>query len=251
VTRAAAVVAAALAIALTGCGGDVGTDAGSTTSTTRTTIVTTTTTSTTTTSTTVPTTTTTAAPALEGLAVGATGPAVQELESRLDALGYWPGGVDATFDRSAEHAVVALQKVAGLGRTGTVDAATAGALLAGVAPVVQSTTGRVVEIDLAHQVLTVATDGRVTAVFDTSTGRRAGTTPTGRFHITREIDGPHRSPLGLLYRPKYFVGGVAIHGYTSVPPTPASHGCVRVTYPAMDHLWATGMIPIGTDVWVL
>jgi lipoprotein-anchoring transpeptidase ErfK/SrfK len=246
--RAAAVVVATLTIALIGCGGDVSTDAGSTTSTTRTTVVTTTTT-TSTTSTTIPT-TTAAPPALDGLAVGATGPAVQELESRLDALGYWPGAVDATFDRSTAHAVVALQKVAGLGRTGAVDAATAAALLAGVAPEVRSTTGRVVEIDLAHQVLTVATDGRVTAVFDTSTGRHAGTTPTGHFRITREIDGPHRSPLGLLYRPKYFVGGVAIHGYTSVPTTPASHGCVRVTYPAMDHVWATGMIPVGTDVWV-
>jgi lipoprotein-anchoring transpeptidase ErfK/SrfK len=54
----------------------------------------------------------------------------------------------------------------------------------------------------------------------------------------------------LLYRPKYFHGGVAVHGYTSVPATPASHGCVRVTYAAMDHLWAADLLPIGTPVQV-
>ncbi|MGC1210903.1 MAG: L,D-transpeptidase [Micromonospora sp.] len=43
---------------------------------------------------------------------------------------------------------------------------------------------------------------------------------------------------GEVSRPKYFEEqGIAIHGYTSVPPYPASHGCVRVTLPAMDWLW--------------
>lgn len=68
--------------------------------------------------------------------------------------------------------------------------------------------------------------------------------------ITREIDGLRRRSLGLLCRPKYFHEGVAIHGYTNVPPCPASHGCVRVTYPAMDHIWAAGLMPVGTPVWV-
>ena len=36
------------------------------------------------------------------------------------------------------------------------------------------------------------------------------------------------SPLGTLYDPMYFTGGYAIHGNPSVPPYPASHGCVRV-----------------------
>ena len=58
-------------------------------------------------------------------------------------------------------------------------------------------------------------------------------------------------PYGPLYRPKYFAGdGVAIHGYSSVPATPASHGCVRVTNAAIDMLWSSGILPIGTAVWV-
>ena len=35
-------------------------------------------------------------------------------------------------------------------------------------------------------------------------------------------------PLGLLYYPNYIQGGVAIHGNPSVPPLPASHGCIRI-----------------------
>jgi lipoprotein-anchoring transpeptidase ErfK/SrfK len=68
--------------------------------------------------------------------------------------------------------------------------------------------------------------------------------------VEREIDGLRRSRLGLLYRPKYFYKGVAMHGYTSVPSHPASHGCVRLTYPAMDLVWAETLAPIGTPVLV-
>ena len=66
----------------------------------------------------------------------------------------------------------------------------------------------------------------------------------------REIDGYRHAPLGTLYRPKYFNGGIAIHGSTSVHSKPASHGCVQVTKPAMDHLSTTGLVPQGTPVWV-
>jgi hypothetical protein len=31
-----------------------------------------------------------------------------------------------------------------------------------------------------------------------------------------------------MYYSSFFVGGFAIHGYASVPPYPASHGCVRI-----------------------
>ncbi|HZX99940.1 MAG TPA: L,D-transpeptidase [Dermatophilaceae bacterium] len=43
---------------------------------------------------------------------------------------------------------------------------------------------------------------------------------------------------------------MAVHGYTSVPSTPASHGCVRVSLPAMDNLWGVGEIQVGTSVLV-
>jgi lipoprotein-anchoring transpeptidase ErfK/SrfK len=138
----------------------------------------------------------------------------------------------------------------GLERTGVVGAATRNALTTATRAVATSTTGRVIEIDLRRQVLLAVRDGRVEWVFDTSTGRIACRTPRGHWLVQHEIDGSHRSRLGLLYRPKYFHGGVAIHGFTTVPPYPASHGCVRVTYPAMDELWSAQLAPVGTPVWV-
>jgi lipoprotein-anchoring transpeptidase ErfK/SrfK len=53
-----------------------------------------------------------------------------------------------------------------------------------------------------------------------------------------------------MYRPKYFTGGIAVHGSPSIPPVPASHGCVRVSNSAIDWLWDSWGLPIGTTVMV-
>ncbi len=205
---------------------------------------------TTSTSTSSPTSTTTKAPPPVTLREGDEGPAVLALQQRLVALGYWLGTPDGTFGGATVHAVVAFQKVEGLTRDGVVGPATADALAVSARPSPRSTEGRIVEIDLARQVLVLAVDGSTQWVFDTSTGAVAGTTPTGHFTIFRQVDGYDHSPLGVLYRPKYFHNGVAVHGYPSVPNHPASHGCVRVTNDAMDWFWSTGAIPVGTAVWV-
>ncbi len=148
------------------------------------------------------------------------------------------------------HAVTAFQKAEGLPRTGQLDAATADRLTVASTPTAQSGAGPVLEIDLARQILLVASNGVVTRIYDIATGASATPTPAGRFEIYNQIDGFRHAPLGTLSRPKYFNGGIALHGYTSVPAEPASHGCVRLTYPAMDDLWASGAAPIGTPVWV-
>jgi lipoprotein-anchoring transpeptidase ErfK/SrfK len=184
------------------------------------------------------------------LRAGATGPEVARLQQRLVDLGFWLGSPDGTFSTATTHAVVAFQKIAGLPRDGIVGPATKVALEAATRPKPRSTGGHVLEIDLTRQVLFVVDTGTVSAVLDVSTGRVSGTTPTGRFSITRQIDGYHRAPLGVLYRPKYFYQGVAIHGYPSVPPVPASHGCVRTINAAMDWLWSSGQAAPGTAVWV-
>ena len=186
----------------------------------------------------------------ESLRRGSSGPAVLLLEQRLTDLGYWVANVDERFDTGTHHAVVALQKAAGLDRDGVVGPATRDAIDRGVRPSARTSDGHVIEVDLTRQLLLVVDDGTVSEIHDTSTGRSAGTTPVGTWTTTREIDGYRHAPLGTLYRPKYFYRGVAIHGYPSVPPSPASHGCVRVTYPAMDHLWETGAVPIGTTIEV-
>jgi lipoprotein-anchoring transpeptidase ErfK/SrfK len=154
------------------------------------------------------------------------------------------------FDEATLHAVVALQKTFGLERTGVFDVAAFTALAQAARPAPRSTTGPVIEVDLTRQVLFVVRDGVVSEVFDVSTGRKPGWTPQGEYAVTREVDGIRHAPLGRLYRPKYFVGGVAVHGYSKVPSEPQSHGCVRVTNAVMDHIWAGDLMPKGTPVWV-
>jgi lipoprotein-anchoring transpeptidase ErfK/SrfK len=175
---------------------------------------------------------------------------VLDLERRLRGLGYWLGAVDDSYDSSTAHAVVAFQKQHGLSRDGLAGSEVFGAL-AGAQPArSRSPEGGHVEIDLGRQVLLVVDRASAVTVLDVSTGRVAGTTPVGHFAITREIDGFRHSPMGVLYRPKYFYAGVAVHGYPSVPPRPASHGCVRTTNAAMDWLWSSGGMAVGTPVWV-
>ena len=207
-------------------------------------------TATTVTSTTMAPTTTTTAPEPQPLREGASGAEVLALQEHLIDLREWLGEPDGTFGSGTTHAVIAFQKQHGLAPDGIVGPATERAVQRASPPVPASTSGRVVEVDLDAQVLVLAVDGRVEWVFDTSTGAVAGTTPRGRFTIFRQVNGYDHSPLGVLYRPKYFHEGVAIHGYPSVPSHPASHGCVRVTNAAMDWLWDSGALPIGTQVWV-
>ncbi len=181
---------------------------------------------------------------------GSSGTAVAQLQHRLVALGYWLDPVDGSYGTSTLHAVTAFQKAAGLSRDGIAGPVTLAALESASRPAARSTSGRVIEIDLSRQLLLLAVDGRTVWVFDTSTGRVPGSTPAGHFRILRQVNGYDHSPLGILYRPKYFVGGVAVHGYPSVPPYPASHGCVRIIDAAIDWFWQTGNMPIGTPVWV-
>ena len=76
-------------------------------------------------------------------------------------------------------------------------------------------------------------------------------TPVGTFRVYRVSDDPaYFGSLGELYRPRFFVGGVAVHGYRSVPNYPASHGCVRISNPAMDMIWASNAMPMGSTVVV-
>jgi peptidoglycan hydrolase-like protein with peptidoglycan-binding domain len=209
----------------------------------------TTTTTTTTTAVTVPPPPPTTAPAVTMLRRGSRGPEVLALEQRLSGLGYWLGTPDDLYDDSTAHAVTAFQKWEGLARDGVAGPQVLGALDRASRPTPRSG-GHAVEVDLTRQVLLVADGGAATAVLDVSTGKVAGTTPVGQFQVTRQIDGYRRSPLGVLYRPKYFYEGVAVHGYPSVPTYPASHGCVRTTNAAMDWLWASNAMPVGTTVVV-
>jgi peptidoglycan hydrolase-like protein with peptidoglycan-binding domain len=208
-----------------------------------------------------PSTTATAKPP-QKLKIGATGPAVLALQQRLTELGYWNGVADGKFGGTTQQAVFALQKAAGIGRDGSVGPKTQKALDDGVRPQARSKAGSgyLVEINLKKQLLMFVKDGEVIAALNTSTGSNEhyvyqdqtylADTPTGHFKVGRQIDGVRHGPLGDLFRPKYFNGGIAVHGSPSIPPYPASHGCARVSNAAIDWIWATGKLPLKTPVWV-
>jgi lipoprotein-anchoring transpeptidase ErfK/SrfK len=194
------------------------------------------------------------------LKVGSSGEPVARLQQRLAELGYWNGPNDAKFGGLTQQAVWALQKAAGIPRSGTTTPATWAALDAGTRPTARSTSGHVIEVDLKKQLLLFVTGGHVDTILNTSTGggykytsegvTSVAITPKGHFTTNRFVDGVRIAPLGELYRPRYFFDGYAIHGAASVPPTPASHGCVRVTNAAMNWVWAQNIDPVGTPVWI-
>ncbi|MDT4991927.1 MAG: hypothetical protein QOH97_1819 [Actinoplanes sp.] len=201
-----------------------------------------------------------AAPKPEQLKVGAKGAKVTALQQRLTELGYWNGKADGTFGGLTQQAIYAVQKAAGLSRDGVVGPKTHKALDDGVRPKAKSTSGHIVEINLKRQLLMLVDDGTVTTIFNTATGSNQhyefkgntylAETPPGHFRVSRQIDGQRDGPLGPLWRPKYFNGGIAVHGAPNVPPYPASHGCSRLTNAAVNWIWANNKIPLRTKVWV-
>ena len=226
----------------------------------------TTTTSSTTTTTVRPSTTTSTTPTTpttvvsDSLRRGDTGAAVADVQRRLRSLGYWLGSADGSYGYTTEQAVTAFQNVAGLSVDGVAAAGTRAAL-AGADRPSTSARGDLIEVDKARQVLFVVRDGEVAWTLNVSTGTEKpyyvngrmelADTPEGRFKVSWLVDGTDVGELGALYRPRYFHGdGIAVHGYHSVPPYPASHGCVRVTETAMDWIWANELLPMGATVWV-
>ncbi len=184
------------------------------------------------------------------LSAGTTSAAVTEVARRLAALHYAVPSLASTFSSDLVESVYAFQKVQGLERTGAVDAAFWARLQDPRLPRPQYVQpADHLEVDKTHQVLYVVRDSEIALISPVSTAGIAGYyTPEGRFAIYRKVTGYDRSPLGVLLDPMYFTGGYAIHGNPSVPPYPASHGCVRVPDFVIYRLFSTE--PYGETVYV-
>jgi N-acetylmuramoyl-L-alanine amidase len=160
------------------------------------------------------------------LAYGASSSSVARMTDALAALHYLVPRT-SSFDSRVLDAVYAFQKVEGLPRTGVVDPAFWARLGTARTPRPRYG-GDHIEVDKTRQVLFVVRGGDVAQISPVSTGGFGRYTPEGRFAIYRKVTGFDPSPLGVLWDPLYFTGGYAIHGNPSVPPYPASHGCIRV-----------------------
>lgn len=197
------------------------------------------------------------------------GPEATRVQQRLLDLGFWLQSTDGQYGVTTKQAVMAFQKYNGLETSGAVDEETA-ALMSTVTekPRGRTQAGTVVEVDKSRQLLFFVVDGRTEWVLNVSTGseipyrepnqRDPGTweegdslTRPGLFKVNREREeGWWDGDLGSIYRPKYFDGGIAVHGSYSIPDYPASHGCVRVSTAAMDWIWESDLMPMRTPVWV-
>ena len=198
---------------------------------------------------------------------GSSKSAVRDLQNRLLALGFWNAG-DGGYGLSTTQAVMAFQKWRGLPATTVVDNATAIALNTQLCrPAAGRSSGNLLEVDKSKQIAYVIQNGQLKYIFNVSTGngrsydevdRNGGNrvigialTPSGTFNTYREHDVVrYEGDLGSLYRPKFIIGGVAIHGSPSIPNYPASHGCVRVANPVMDLIWNENLLPLRSSVWI-
>ncbi len=207
-------------------------------------------------------------PPLQAVGSGS-GQETARIQLRLFELGFWVSGVDGDYGLTTRQAVMAFEKYMGLDADGSVDQGTADALTSMTSrPTARANSGTLVEVDKAKQLLFFVIDGRTEWILNTSTGNGeeytepdqntpgevisgVSLTPDGLHRVNRERpEGWWEGDLGEIYRPKYFVGGVAVHGSNSIPNYPASHGCVRVSVPAMDWIWDSGIMPMRSPVWV-
>lgn len=182
----------------------------------------------------------------EVLQVGTQGEAVRKVQERLAALRYDPGAVDGNFGEATRFALYAFQKVNGLRVDGQVGSEVVAALAKPRVPVALVPSGGAnrVEVDRTHQLMYVYLEGKLALITHISTGSgksycvegecSKSVTPTGDFTTTWRVDGWRTAPLGRIYKPVYFNGGIAVHGYPSVPLYPASHGCVRIPMHTAD-----------------
>jgi peptidoglycan hydrolase-like protein with peptidoglycan-binding domain len=182
------------------------------------------------------------------LGIGASGPVVLAYERRLASLHFDPGPVDGVYDQQTAYAIDTVEKMYGIQRDGQIGPQVRFALSAFRWP--KPLTARAepdrIEISLDKQYIVLYQRGWIRLITTTSTGGgyafcggdsgcQYAVTPPGRFVLQWYFNGWRTSKLGHLYKPYYFDGGIAIHGYPEVPNYPASHGCVRIPMKIADY----------------
>ena len=183
---------------------------------------------------------------------------IMETERRLSELGYWTGPVDGRLDEGTTSALIAFQKWEGRPATGKLTLAELEAIRNGVHPQAKDLGYAHVEVDVDRQVLMLIDEEGAMRVLPVSTGNdkqfmdqgqmSVAYTQRGRFVVYEKTYGWENGDLGSVYYANYISGGVAIHGYLTVPATPASHGCIRI--PMFAAREVSRLLPVGTIVLV-
>jgi peptidoglycan hydrolase-like protein with peptidoglycan-binding domain len=184
---------------------------------------------------------------------GAPASGTRVVQRRLAALRYLPkSAIDGLNGYRTQQAVIAFQSWEGLQRDGIVGPATTAALAEARRPRPKgSGPDRRIEVFRSKGVALVIRNGRTKRAIHVSTGISEPSTITsaGTFQVFRKEVNSWSVPFQQwLPYASYFFQGIAFHEYPSVPPYPASHGCVRV--PAPEAKWLYRFAKLGTAVIV-
>jgi nucleoside-diphosphate-sugar epimerase len=136
----------------------------------------------------------------EVLERGDEGPAVEQLQRRLEELRFRVGPVDGVFGWLTEQAVYAFQKANGITVDGRFGSQVHAALAQPTVPSPESSEGRVIEIDKTRQLLYAVLDGQLQWVFHTSTGTEEPYQHPGGY--TAMADTPPGRPRGTHVPPQ-------------------------------------------------
>ena len=183
---------------------------------------------------------------------------IKEAEQRLAQLGYWTGRVDGVFDSGSRSALIAFQKWERRLVTAKLTLDELEAMRKSEAPQPRDSGYEHVEVDIDRQVLMLVDSEDHVRMLPVSTGNdekfmsdgqeSVAYTPRGRFVVYDKTFGWENGTLGSVYYANYITGGVAIHGYETVPARPASHGCIRI--PMFAAREVSKLLPLGTIVLV-
>jgi hypothetical protein len=177
---------------------------------------------------------------------GDRGPAVKLFNQLLRKEGYYDTD-GHHYGSHTQRAVMAFRKVNGMERTFNADPQIFKMLAEGKGAFKPKYggSGKHVEVDISRQVMALVNDGKAQYVFHVSTG--AAATPSDQGGYTFYRKDPGFNSLGMYYS-VYYNRGEATHGYHSVPPYPASHGCIRNPIP--DSIFIYNWIDLGDKMYV-
>lgn len=199
------------------------------------------------------------------LAPGDEGQPVARLQSQLAAAGFYHRVVDGVYGPETASAVVAFHKYLRAERIDEFRSSDWHLLgdLPGPGLPDRGDATDSIEIDIERQLLFVVRDGAVLGVLPVSTGGgqtywsarskayARATTPLGDFTLRWRQHGwvTDRTTGWSVYKYWAFHDFYGIHGYGSVPTTPASHGCVRLHVWDADWIEAHLFIGMRVHIW--
>ena len=175
---------------------------------------------------------------------------VRVAQTFLAAAGWLdPSEVTGDVDYATSQAITAFEAWTGLDRDGALTPVSFERALRATRPTPRHTgAGRAVEVYRDLGVVLLIQNGQVVRAVHASTGL-GGRTPAGTFHVYRK----EQLSWSLQFKvwmpwASYFYGGFAMHAYPYVPAYPASHGCVRLSAPEAERVYAFALQ--GTPVYV-